>query len=465
MTNIWNENSLSTALDIVIDKKISAGIVQFNSLNVKEGDLFIAMPGENKDGHDFIQDALNKNAGAVIVSMDVKISDERIIKVTDTVLALNMLAEYKRKTSKAKFIAVTGSVGKTTTKEVLGMMLSSYGKTFISRGNFNNKLGMAINLASLSGDEDYAVIELGMSAHGELTELTKIVKPDVAIITNVAPMHLQFFNSVDDIADAKSEIFLGLDINSGVAVLNKDSESFSKCLQNATKIGIKNIKFFGTDTSCDIRLKNYQIIDDDKISITYSINNDNKQNDIYLSMQYIPEHVVHNISGCLVVIKSLGLDLEKAITASTSFELSVGRGRIVNILHNNKSYRIITDYYNSGPKSLGAALNSMASMKAKRKLMIIGDMRELGINTGIFHEAIADKIVGAGGSLVLLVGEIVQHIQKKLVSVESHIFPNSAELAKVVNEYIQDGDLILIKGSRGIKLEKVAQSLGVEYVF
>ena len=215
---IWTSKQISQALDIKFSSKNNFGILQFNSKDVTEGDIFIALKGGARDGHDFVLDAINRGAGLAIVSQDVKdVPESKVIKVENTFEALQDLAEYKRQNSKAHFIGITGSVGKTSTKEILGLVLESFGKTFISRNNFNNQIGVPINLASVSDDDEFVVIEMGMRAAGEISHLTKQVTPDIAVITSVAEGHLEFFDSVEKIADAKSEIFEYTNKN-GIAV-------------------------------------------------------------------------------------------------------------------------------------------------------------------------------------------------------------------------------------------------------
>ena len=194
---IWNSKSLQKALGVKVVANIEAGQVKFNSRDVNEDDIFIALPG-NRDGHEFVDDALSRGARCAIVSNDIPNLDKsKLIKVDDTMLALNHLAEYKRRTSKAKFIAVTGTVGKTTTREIIKTMLSEYGKTYSSVKSFNNYLGVPLTLASMPNDTEYAVIELGMNAAGEISNLTNMVTPDIAVITTVSEGHIEFFDSIE----------------------------------------------------------------------------------------------------------------------------------------------------------------------------------------------------------------------------------------------------------------------------
>ena len=219
---IWTTKELGKALLLNIAGNREFGKVQFNSKDVEQGDIFIALKGV-RDGHEFVLDALDRGASVAIVSKKISNVDQaKLIMVEDTYEALMDLAEFKRRNSKAKFIAITGSVGKTSTKEATKIMLSAYGKTHASHGTFNNYLGVPLCLASMPNDTEYAVIEMGMSAKGELSELSKLAIPDVALITAVSEGHIGSFNSVEEIADAKCEIFEGMDINDGIAIVNRD---------------------------------------------------------------------------------------------------------------------------------------------------------------------------------------------------------------------------------------------------
>ena len=246
---MWDSKNLSHALNVEINIDVNASRLEFNSLNILPGDLFIALQGENRDGHQFVQDALDRGAVAAIVEKEVK-DDKRIIKVKSCIDALNQLAIYNRSRLRAKIIAITGSVGKTSTKEAFGQALSGFGSIFMARGNFNNHIGVPLNLASIPINADYVVLELGMNHAGEIRQLTKMVQPDIAVITKIAPAHLAFFKSIEEIAYAKAEIFESLSEN-GLAVINKDDDYYD-ILHNIAKKYTDNILSFGENDSSDI---------------------------------------------------------------------------------------------------------------------------------------------------------------------------------------------------------------------
>lgn len=457
---IWKPKQIEQALSVKLNITENFGKVHFNSKDVNKGDIFIALDIGNRDGHEFVIDAINRGAALAIVNKDIEgVVKSRLVKVTDTFQALSLLAGYKRINSKATFIGITGTVGKTSTKEALGIMLSAYGKVFVGRGNFNNYIGLPINLASMPDDIDYAVIEMGMSAIGELRALTKLVTPDIAIITSISEGHLAFFKSVNEINDAKCEIFQGLKINSGVAIINFDIETYQRCLDNIDIMGIHNIQTFGKKQGADIRFISYEVINNDMVHLKYLIINEK----IEIIMPLIPEHLASNFAACFAAIKVLGLDIGSATEIITTLKPRDGRGTIVSVTKNNKQHTLICDYYNSNPESLRAALRYLRQFDYNKKIAILGDMRELGVNEGNIHKSILPYIVESGVSRVLLVGSLINILKSELPpEIEAICYDNVDELIQNIDKVLYSQELILIKGSRGVSLEKVAQYLGVE---
>lgn len=450
---IWTGSQLQEALGVKVDPILQTGVLQFNSKDVKIGDLFIAIRGST-DGHKYVGEAIELGAAVVIIEKSISnIDDTKTIIVQDTKLALKQLSEYKRSTSKAKFIAVTGSVGKTSAKEALKIMFEAYGKTFASRGNFNNDLGVAINLASMASDVEYAIFEIGMNHAGEIRKLTNIIKPDIAMITAVSAAHLEFFDSVKDIVDAKCEIFEDMH-DEAVAIINRDSAYFEQMVKSIKHANIKRICTFGTSNSADVRLIDYTI-NSSKTQITYDTN-DNK---ILVEMPYIfPVYQAENLAGCFGVIMSLGLDTTKAAEAIGEFTLDMGRGKIINFHKSNNQFQVICDYYNSNPASLIASLKFFKQIDHPDKVVIIGDMRELGPASAAYHAELVPFIVDCGPTKIILVGEQVRIIND-LLPKKMYIkqFDHVDMLMQDLGSILQNGNLILIKGSRGVRLEKVLE--------
>lgn len=463
MEVIWTKKQIETALSVKIAENAAEnyGRVEFNSKDIKEGDLFIALHGK-RDGHEFVKDALENGAVAAIVSADIEgVAAEKLIKVKETAEALTLLSEYKRKITKAKVVAITGSVGKTSTKEILRVMLSAYGKVHASHGSFNNYLGVPLTIASIPNDADYAVIEMGMSAKGELRYLSNQVLPDVAVITAVSEGHLEFFKSVEEIADAKCEIFEGLDIGDGVAIINRDSPVYHQCLQNADTARLQNVHSFGKHKAANMRLASYEVFEDNQTRLTYEFDDES----IEIIMDYVlPMHLAENFAAAFAAVHALDLDLEPAANAIRSFQMLLGRGRVVRAENSGKSYNIICDYYNSNPQSLQASLEHFAQFSGE-KVAVLGDMGELGENKLSLHQRMLPYIKDSGASTIFLVGEVMGQLEKDLsAGVMAKSYKDIDAVIAEIDEYISGGESILIKGSRFLKLEKLAKYLGVENV-
>ncbi|MGI4753200.1 MAG: UDP-N-acetylmuramoyl-tripeptide--D-alanyl-D-alanine ligase [Janthinobacterium lividum] len=441
---IWNSKTLSDALGLLIPQSIIANEIQFNSKDVKKGDLFIALQG-NKDGHDYVLDAINQGAAALIVSKQIDIADKnKIILVDDCLKALEQLALYKRKNSNAKFIAITGSVGKTSTKEALKTLLEHNALTFASRGNFNNHLGLLINLASMPDDIEFAIFELGMNHKGEIRELVQILKPNIAMITNISEAHLEFFNSLEDIAEAKCEIFESFD-KDGIAVINSDTNCYDKILSILKKLSIENILNFGKSSSAELIL--YEVLGE-QVHLKYKI----YDAIIETTIPFIPKHFAENYASILLIIFLLNQDLNRAAGYLKNIPMTKGRGKIINIGNS----RIICDYYNASSTSMKAALEYLKQMPATNKTAIIGEMLELGQNSERLHKELVPYILDSGCSKVFLVGANTKYIYDALPEkITKAYFKNIDELIASTNDLFKNDELILIKGSRGIKLDKI----------
>ncbi|ADE30133.1 UDP-N-acetylmuramoyl-tripeptide--D-alanyl-D-alanine ligase [Rickettsia prowazekii] len=443
---IWNSKTLSIALGIEISNSVNCNEVQFNSKDVKKGDLFIALQG-NRDGHDYIQDAIDKGATAVIVSKQVEINDkDKIILVNNSFEALQKMALYKRENSKAKFIAITGSVGKTSTKEALKILLQHDFIVFASRGNFNNYLGLLINLASMADDTEYAIFELGMNHQGEISELVQILKPNIAMINNISEAHLEFFHSLEEIAEAKCEIFKNFSKND-IAIINASNNCYNKILSILKNLSITNIYSFGHSSKASAKLILYKTLGE-QVHLQYYINN----KFIDITIPFIPRHFANNYTGVLLIIDILGKDIEISAKYLADIALTKGRGKIINI----QNSRVICDYYNASPQSMKAALEYLKQVPADNKTSIIGEMLELGWNSQRLHEELVPYILDAGCTKVYLVGAYTKYIYDLLPNkISKKFFKNVEELITHITDLFEYSELILIKGSRGVKLDKI----------
>ena len=455
---IWTSKKLQDVLKVDVPSDINSNIVQFNSKDVKPGDLFIALKG-NGDGHDYVTDAIeNRNAAVAIVHQEKyrKKYPDKTILVKDTYQALIKLAGYKRLRSKAKFIAITGSIGKTTTKSILGFFLSRISNCFVSRGNFNNYLGVAINLASISLDAEYAVFEIGMNNPGEIAVLSKFIKPDIAIITNIEPVHLGNFNSINEIAYEKSEIFSYMG-NNGIAILNINN-SYFKLLQSKFLQG-KNRKIFsfGFSKNADATISQYEV-KNAKSKIILSIM---KQN-LIINTFLIGKHNAINILSASLAFYILTKKLE--ISSIENFKPLKGRGQVLNIRSNKVI--LIDESYNASPEATKSALMNLTYYSnIKRKIAILGDMLELGDKEIYYHKELANYIkVNKLVTKVITVGKLSAFTYNKLpLKLRMHHFDTTTLLLEKINEIINDGDLILCKASFGMKFNNIISYLTSYY--
>ncbi len=419
-----------------------ASCVSIDTRTIKPDNLFVAIRGNNVDGHNFIQTAQEKGAAAAIVEHEVT-ADIPTIIVDDSIKALQKLARHKRHSTSAKIIAITGSVGKTTTKEMLFYGLSPHGKTYRSAGNLNNHIGLPLSLLNAPEDSEYIILEMGMNHAGEITELTNITQPDIALITKIGQAHIEFFSSVQGIAQAKAEIFSS---TKGAGILNRDDQYYEYLYSIAKQYkDISKIISAGKHQDSDIRLisrhaKRLEVQTDKNQKIEYK-----------LPVPY--EHVVDNSLLALAVISALNLDLQTSADNLQNFHIEEGRGN----LHHKNDITIIDDSYNSSPLSVKASLEALSTFKG-RKIAVLGDMLELGSMSRTLHEEIIKEIDLCRIDMVFTVGKYMQYLSSILPPEKrGKHFADSDSVE--LSSYIKQGDIILVKGSRSIRMEKVVQKL------
>ncbi len=437
----WTSEEAAAATKGQIFSSWQGGKLVFDSRLIEAGDIFIALPGAISDGHDHVLSALANGASAAIVStIPEGLADKKqLLLVENTLDALSSMALYKRAKSKAKFIAVTGSVGKTSTKELLYLAFSNYGKTFASRGNYNNFLGVPINLASLPDDTEYAIFELGMDHAGEITPLSKLVQPHVAIITAIENIHRANFDSIDGIAEAKAEIFDGL-LPGSIVIVNSLSNCYPLLFKKAKdNPNIDNIISLGKESEV----------------ISYEVNNNNTKANLNILGQAITIDIdyilgIHQISNMMTVlacITSLGLSPIKSLNSLESFKLPRGRGLVSSIKVNGKRITLIDDSYNAGPVSVKAALKNM-SYYYGRKVAILGDMTELGPESLELHLELIDDIIANNIDKVICFGKQMSIMQNELPKDKRlGSYFDLKDLAKDLPDKLLSGDILLIKGS------------------
>jgi len=426
---------------------------QMDSRLISSGDLFFAVIAD-RDGHKFIPDAAKNGARGAVVSRNINPSrkDFAIIQVKDTVRALQDLAHNIRTRFKGKVACITGSIGKTTTKYFTARLLSHRYSVLQSEGNFNNHLGLPLTLLRLSPEHDIALLEMAMSAQGEIMDLTMVADPDIAVITNIHPVHLEFFNSIDDIALAKKEILDTMDPG-GTAVLNADDPLVQMISQDWKGQSIR----FGLSTNCDISAEN--IKKDSRSGIRCRFRYLDKNKDILLPFIY--DSYLYNFLAAAAVAFSLDIRLEDIVEAVRFLEPLPGRGRL---FHLKNGIRLIDDSYNSSPVALESALRSLSMQNKARKVAILGDMLELGPDEKDFHFAAGTQVQETGWDVLVTVGPLGQYIKDGAIKSgigEEQIFSfkTSDEACSHIRDLLRKGDLVLVKGSRGIRTEKIVKSI------
>lgn len=394
--------------------------VSTDSRKVDEHTLFVALKGEKFDGHDFILDVLKKGA-AVVSEKEIEGTDkERVLVVRDSLKALGKIAQYNRRQYKGTVIGLTGSSGKTTTKEELKAALSMYAPTYATSANFNNFIGVPRSLLDMDMNSKYAVIEMGMSALGEIDYLTHLVEPDIALVTNVYPMHLEFLKTTENIAKAKSEIFSGLKPN-GTAVYNEDT-NHAGILRTAAEKVTGKVYAFGKNHHAEAKL----------------------------NLSEPGEHCLYNAWAVLAVIQALDLPLNPAVDAINAFTAPEGRGKKYQINLNGKKFLLIDNSYSGGPDATVMAVNSLGALEVKgRKIAVLGKMAELGDYTKEAHKRVGEALRNNHIDVVIGVCEETKDILSELdAHTEQHYFDNIDGVSEFLqNDILQNGDAVLIKGS------------------
>jgi len=388
----WNNDSLKAALNIDMPFAVVAHNLCIDSRQLQRGDIFIALKGKN-DGHDYVKQAFEQGASCAIVERtpDNFNDSTRLIHVDDTFKALTNLGIYGRNiATKMKAIAVTGSVGKTTVKEMLRSTLHYFGPTIYSRASYNNHLGVPLSLSLLNSDTQYGVFEVGTNHVGEIAPLAKLVRPEIAIITTVSPSHIGNMGSLEAIVDEKCQIFSGLCQN-GIAMMHGDHHLFERMQHNAKAHGVSKIFTVGSKSGVDAQLLRYQPISQGtKGLVTAEIFG----KIIAYPLQFAGEHYALNSLYVLLTAEIIGIDLGKTIQQLAKVQPVIGRGQINNLqLANGLPIFVFDDSYNANPTSMIAGLKSFCAMQHQgRTIAVIGQMGELGERSDAYHVEIAEYI-------------------------------------------------------------------------
>ncbi|MBT4740323.1 MAG: UDP-N-acetylmuramoyl-tripeptide--D-alanyl-D-alanine ligase [Rhodospirillaceae bacterium] len=460
MTALWTSAEVAAATGGKASGEWDADGVCIDSRAVSIGDLFVAVEGPKFDGHDFVVEALERGASSAIVTRiptDGKqtVNEDRLVLVDDTMVALQALARAARARIKGRVAAVTGSVGKTTTKEALTLTLSRQGLAHATTGNLNNHWGVPLSLSRMPQDTDYAVLELGMNHAGEIEPLSKMVRPNVAVITTVEAVHLEFFSSVTDIANAKAEIFTGLE-SGGIAIIPADNSHYDHLAQAAATAGAEQIVSFGTDNGAAYRLIAWSV-SDVGTRIAADVNGKRLVYDIGM----MGKHMALNSLAVLATVDALGGDVEQAAGDLNDMTPPTGRGARSTIAIANGSFDLIDESYNASPASIAALAGALnATRKRGRVILALGDMLELGDRSDALHADLATPIATDGIDCVFTAGPAMRHLHGALPSDQSTAHAASAaELVPLITNFVEPGDVVAVKGSFGSHMSVVVDAL------
>jgi UDP-N-acetylmuramoyl-tripeptide--D-alanyl-D-alanine ligase len=431
------------------DHKAVAQAYSIDSRTIQPGELFFAVKGERMDGHDFIIQALQKGAVAAVIGKDhfpryaVK---TRLMTVDDTLAALQTLAKAVRRLWGKPLIGVTGSTGKTTTKEAVAHVLSTRFRVLKSEGNFNNHFGLPLMLLKIEPEHDLAVIEMGMSHAGEIAALAKIAQPEIGVVTNVAPVHLEFFESVAGIARAKYELVEALPAG-GTAVLNADDEYVSQFGRDFRG----KIVLYGLRTSADVRAENIQPQGSEGSRFDVVVGSCREK----AVLQLVGTHNIYNALAAVAVGLERGLNPSEAVAALASLVPADKRGQVVKL----GNITIINDCYNCNPKALEAMVDALATMPAKRRIVIAGAMLELGPAGEALHRQAGDYIARKNIDVLLGVqGQAQQMVEAAhQAGMRAEFVATPEEAGEWLARETRDGDVVLLKASRGVKLERALE--------
>jgi len=459
---LWMSNDAVAATNGRSTTGWNASGVTIDSRAVKPGDLFVAIKGPNFDGHAYAADALAKGAVAAVVSHkpDNLPPGASLLMVKDPLAALEDLARAARARTTARIAAVTGSVGKTSTKEALKLVLAAQGLTHASEGSLNNHWGVPLSLARLPETAAYGVFELGMNHAGELTPLSKLVRPHVAIITTIEAVHLEFFDSVDDIASAKAEVFAGIEKN-GVAVLNQDNDYFGYLTRQALVRGAAQVVGFGSGKGAWAQLLGYEP-NESGARIDAEIGGKR----IVFTIAAPGRHWALNSLAVLAAAVHLGADLEASAAALATMTAPKGRGARHSIALDDGAFTLIDESYNASPAAMRAAFAVLASMQpapnaqgAGRRIAILGDMLELGADSAAIHAALAPDLTAAA-AMVCTAGRDMGALYEALPrEMRAGHASKAEELLPLVRKLIRPGDVVMVKGSHGSRMGLIVDAL------
>ncbi|UCE42977.1 MAG: UDP-N-acetylmuramoyl-tripeptide--D-alanyl-D-alanine ligase [Candidatus Aminicenantes bacterium] len=447
-----------------IAKKTGGDILQglpsisFRTFNIdsrisQPGELFFALVAQ-RDGHTYIADAAQKGAAGAVISRPITPPnpDMALIQVPDTLFALQNLAEKVLDDHSVKVVGITGSIGKTTTKEFAATLLARRFEVLKSEGNYNNHIGLPLSILRLQRKDEVTVLEMGMRSAGEITRLTQIAPPDIAVITNIHPVHLEFFHSLEEIAQAKKEILDGMKTN-GTAVLNGDDPAVQKIARDwrGTKL------LFGFSEGCDVRAENIQRSGYQGITFDFIYGGKRGK----ATIPFITTSFLSNFLAASAIAYALSTPFDDMLAQTQTLKPFPMRGEVFHLPNN---IVLIDDSYNSNPAALESILKDLSQLETNRKVAILGDMLELGETQIAYHHEAGEQVQRYAWDLLITIGTLSHHMAEGALEAGMNrarvaSFENADQAADHVMSFLEPGDLVLVKGSRGIRTDKIVESL------
>jgi len=453
MSALWTSEEIAEATGGTASQPFEATGVTFDSREVGPGDLFVAMPGTVHDGHKFVEAAFAAGAAAVLVSRSV---DGPHVLVEDTFAALQALARASRERSRARIFGVTGSVGKTSTKEALYAALDRNrpGKVHRSVKSYNNHTGVPLSLARMPREAEFAVFEMGMNNKGEIGALTRQVRPHITLITAIAPAHIENLGSEEAIADAKAEIFEGLEPDA-IAIVPNDTPHRDRLVKAARRHADRIVTFRSGDA--DVHAIHAVAVEGGGSLISAAL----LERELTYTISQPGEHWVTNSLAVLAAVEAAGADVALAGLALADLGGLKGRGERHRIDLDDGEALLIDESYNANPASMAATLKSLgAERDAKRRIAILGPMRELGPQSDTLHAALAPAVIGAHVDELILIGDEMRPLAEKVVgSISLDLVSNVDEATETLLRALRPGDVVLVKASNSVGLAKLVDRM------
>ncbi|MBA3879243.1 MAG: UDP-N-acetylmuramoylalanyl-D-glutamyl-2, 6-diaminopimelate--D-alanyl-D-alanine ligase [Sphingobium sp.] len=455
--SLWTSAEIAAATGGTASADFTVDGVAFDSREVGPDDLFVALKGATTDGHKFLDQVFSRGAGGAIVSTPPANPDSPHVLVPDTMAALKALAHASRARMAGPVIGVTGSVGKTGTKEMLFACLDRAAPGAVHRSvkSYNNHTGVPLSLARMPADSRYGVFEMGMNHAGEIAALTRIVRPHVAIITTVASVHIEFFKDEAGIADAKAEIFEGLEPG-GTAIIPYDNVHRDRLIAAALAVGAR-IVTFGLGEGADVRAMETMRSPGGGTYVTARL----LGRELGFTIGQPGAHLVSNALAVLAAVEAVGADVALAGLALADMGGLAGRGARINVaLEGGGNALVIDESYNANPTSMRATLAVLAAEPAARRIAVLGQMGELGADSAAFHAGLAEPLLAAGVAHAILVGEGMQPLANALEGqLEFVHVPDASAARAALIALLADGDAVLVKGSNSVGLSAVVAAL------